>query len=174
MCHNLGPAVMQKLRNEAKRAEALDAKKKHMQSFVDKFRFNAKRASLVQSRLKAIERLGDVQMMDRDPEYVFNFPFPDVCMTQDAVGFTDVSFNYPSGPTLFRNLSFGIALETRAAIVGPNGVAPTLLPSPVLLPPGQRCTPLRFHQFHGGAQATAWWHVGGVQCPGELLQAAPL
>jgi ATP-binding cassette subfamily F protein 3 len=28
----------------------------HMQEFVDKFRYNAKRASLVQSRIKAIER----------------------------------------------------------------------------------------------------------------------
>ena len=48
--------------NLAKQAESLDAKKKHMQAFVDKFRFNAKRASLVQSRLKAIERLGQVQL----------------------------------------------------------------------------------------------------------------
>jgi ATP-binding cassette subfamily F protein 3 len=48
--------------NLAKQAESVEAKKKHMQMFVDKFRFNAKRASLVQSRLKAIERLGEVQM----------------------------------------------------------------------------------------------------------------
>lgn len=53
---------VQKMTNLAKQAESLDAKKKHMQAFVDKFRFNAKRASLVQSRLKAIERLGDVQL----------------------------------------------------------------------------------------------------------------
>lgn len=132
--------AVQKLRNEAKRAEALDAKKKHMQSFVDKFRFNAKRAALVQSRIKAIERLGDVQMMDRDPEYVFNFPFPDASITQDAVGFTDVSFNYPGGPTLFHNLSFGIALETRAAIVGPNGAPPA--------PTGHARRSLQWHVGH--------------------------
>jgi hypothetical protein len=71
--------LVQKLRNQAKQAEAIEAKKKHMQAFVDKFRYNAKRASLVQSRIKAIDRLGEVQLMDRDPEYVFNFPFPDVC-----------------------------------------------------------------------------------------------
>ena len=53
---------VQKMTNLAKQAESLDAKKKHMQAFVDKFRFNAKRASLVQSRLKAIERLGGVQL----------------------------------------------------------------------------------------------------------------
>ena len=62
-----------------------------------------------------------VCVQDRDPEYVFNFPFPEINLTQDAVSFRDVFFNYPEGPTLFRNLSFGIALETRAAIVGPNG-----------------------------------------------------
>ena len=36
--------------------EAQVAKLAHMQEFVDKFRFNAKRASLVQSRIKAINK----------------------------------------------------------------------------------------------------------------------
>ena len=36
--------------------EAQMVKVQHMQEFVDKFRYNAKRASLVQSRIKAIER----------------------------------------------------------------------------------------------------------------------
>ena len=112
---------MQKLRNQAKQAESIDAKKKHMQAFVDKFRFNAKRAALVQSRIKAIDRLGEVQMLDRDPEYVFNFPFPDVAITGGIVSFNDVYFHYPDGPELFHNLNFGIDLDTRAAIVGPNG-----------------------------------------------------
>jgi ATP-binding cassette subfamily F protein 3 len=32
-------------------------KLEHMQNFIDKFRFNAKRASLVQSRIKAIQKM---------------------------------------------------------------------------------------------------------------------
>lgn len=32
-------------------------KLEHMQKFIDKFRFNAKRASLVQSRIKAIQKM---------------------------------------------------------------------------------------------------------------------
>ena len=36
--------------------EAQMVKVQHMQEFVGKFRYNAKRASLVQSRIKAIER----------------------------------------------------------------------------------------------------------------------
>ena len=41
------------------------------QAFVDKFRYNAKRASLVQSRIKAIERMADVELVEADPEYCF-------------------------------------------------------------------------------------------------------
>lgn len=32
------------------------------QAFIDKFRYNAKRASLVQSRIKALERMAEVQV----------------------------------------------------------------------------------------------------------------
>ena len=34
---------------------------------MDRFRFNAKRAALVQSRIKAIERLADVETIASDP-----------------------------------------------------------------------------------------------------------
>lgn len=47
-----------------------------LQAFVDRFRYNANRAALVQSRLKAIERLGEVEEVVDDPEYVFTFPQP--------------------------------------------------------------------------------------------------
>ena len=109
------------MKNQFKQAEAADAKRKHVQAFIDKFRYNAKRATLVQSRIKALDRMAEVQVMDRDPEYVFNFPFPDASMPTSVVSFNDVSFNYPNGRELFHNLSFGLDLTTRAAIVGPNG-----------------------------------------------------
>ena len=38
---------------------------------MDKFRYNAKRASLVQSRIKAIERMAEVHLVETDPEYIF-------------------------------------------------------------------------------------------------------
>ena len=37
------------------------------------------------------------------------------------LGFDDVDFNYPDGPTLFHDLNFGIDMDSRLAIVGPNG-----------------------------------------------------
>eukprot|EP01041_Mallomonas_annulata_P013766 gene13766-29277_t len=46
----------------------------HMQEFVDKFRFNAKRASLVQSRIKAIEKEDIVEAVEEEKSFSFSFP----------------------------------------------------------------------------------------------------
>jgi hypothetical protein len=35
--------------------------------FIDRFRYNANRAALVQSRIKALERMADVEVMEEDP-----------------------------------------------------------------------------------------------------------
>ena len=48
------------------------------------------------------------------------FPEPDP-VNPPVLGFDDVDFNYPDGPTLFHNLDFGIDMDSRLAIVGPNG-----------------------------------------------------
>ena len=61
--------------------------------------------------------------MQEDPEYVFRFPEPDP-VSPPILGFNDVDFNYTKGPTLFRDLNFGLDMESRLAIVGPNGMPP--------------------------------------------------
>jgi ATP-binding cassette subfamily F protein 3 len=52
-------AAAERAKNLARQQEAVDRRKEHMQSFVDRFRYNAKRAALVQSRIKAIEKLAE-------------------------------------------------------------------------------------------------------------------
>lgn len=92
------------------------------QAFIDKFRFNAKRASLVQSRIKALERMAEMPTFQQDPEYVFRFPDPGTTGSANVVSFTEVDFGYPGGPSLFQKLNFGIDAESRFAIVGSNGI----------------------------------------------------
>ena len=41
------------------------------------FRYNSKRASLVQSRIKAINKMDKVEEILEDPSIVFIFPTPD-------------------------------------------------------------------------------------------------
>ncbi|KAL8058856.1 hypothetical protein ABFX02_03G048500 [Erythranthe guttata] len=112
----------EQLKNKQKAFEANERTRAHMQTFIDKFRFNAKRASLVQSRIKALDRLGHVDEVFNDPEYKFEFPSPDDRPGAPIISFSDASFGYPGGELLFKNLNFGIDLDSRVAMVGPNGI----------------------------------------------------
>lgn len=60
------------------------------------------------------------RFIEEDPDYKFSFPEPGT-VAPPILGFHDVSFGYPNGPTLFRDLNFGIDMESRFAMVGPNG-----------------------------------------------------
>ncbi|EXC14449.1 ABC transporter F family member 3 [Morus notabilis] len=112
----------EQMKNQQKAFEANERARAHMQSFVDKFRYNAKRASLVQSRIKALERMGYVDEVVNDPDYKFEFPTPDDRPGPPIISFSDASFGYPGGPIMFKNLNFGIDLDSRIAMVGPNGI----------------------------------------------------
>ncbi|KAF2313493.1 hypothetical protein GH714_011250 [Hevea brasiliensis] len=112
----------EQIKNQQKAFEANERSRAHMQSFIDKFRYNAKRASLVQSRIKALERMGHVDEIVNDPDYKFEFPTPDDRPGPPIISFSDASFGYPGGPMLFKNLNFGIDLDSRIAMVGPNGI----------------------------------------------------
>lgn len=112
----------EQLKNQQKAFEANERTRSHMQSFIDKFRYNAKRASLVQSRIKALERMGHVDEVVNDPDYKFEFPTPDDRPGPPIISFSDASFGYPGGPIMFKNLNFGIDLDSRIAMVGPNGI----------------------------------------------------
>ncbi|KAA8526112.1 hypothetical protein F0562_007788 [Nyssa sinensis] len=67
----------EQLKNQQKAFESNERSRAHMQTFIDKFRYNAKRASLVQSRIKALDRMGYVDEVINDPDYKFEFPTPD-------------------------------------------------------------------------------------------------
>lgn len=110
------------LKNQQKAIEANERSRAHMQAFIDKFRYNAKRASLVQSRIKALDRIGFVDQIVNDPDYKFEFPTPDDRPGPPIISFSDASFGYPGGPLLFKNLNFGIDLDSRVAMVGANGI----------------------------------------------------
>jgi ATP-binding cassette subfamily F protein 3 len=49
----------------------------HVQKFINKFRANNKRASLVQSRIKMLEKMTIVDAVLNDPQVIFEFPCPE-------------------------------------------------------------------------------------------------
>jgi ATP-binding cassette subfamily F protein 3 len=114
-------------KHAARAAEAQDARRAHIQSFIDKFRYNAKRASLVQSRIKALERMEVMdEMASDDPRWRFEFPDPGA-LTIPMLQVVDVAFGYDPVRPLFKGVNFGVDMESRIAIVGPNGAGKSTL-----------------------------------------------
>ncbi|XP_034841184.1 ATP-binding cassette sub-family F member 1 [Maniola hyperantus] len=64
-----------------------------------------------------------ITLLQRPKEYLVKFSFPDPPPLQPPIlGLHNVDFNYPGQKPLFKQVDFGIDLNTRIAIVGPNGV----------------------------------------------------
>ena len=68
---------MEKMKNQKKAVEAQDRQKQHVQKFIDRFRYNAKRASLVQSRIKMLSKMEVIPALIEDPTCSFSFPDPE-------------------------------------------------------------------------------------------------
>jgi len=99
-----------------------------MQEFIDKFRFNAKRASLVQSRIKALARMPVLEAPAKaDAKWNFSFPDPED-IGRPVLQVDSVGFGYKrGGPLLFDNVSFGVDTSSRVALLGANGVGKSTL-----------------------------------------------
>ena len=68
------------------------------------------------------------ELISRPKEYQVKFNFPDPpSLSPPILGLYNVNFGYQNQPPLFKNLEFGLDMESRIAIVGPNGVGKSTL-----------------------------------------------
>ena len=108
------------------RTKAAQVKKiDHMQSFIDKFRANAKRASLVQSRIKALNKIEIVEEILEDPTCIFVFPVPEK-LNPPILRLDNVDLGYGTNHILSK-ANFSVDMSSRIAVVGPNGAGKTTL-----------------------------------------------
>jgi ATP-binding cassette subfamily F protein 3 len=98
--------------------------RQHLQTFIDKFRYNAAKSSEAQSRIKKLEKMPILE--PPESEYTVHFKFPDVeKLSPPIVQMTDVTFGYTKDKILLRNVDLDIQLDSRIGIVGPNGAGKT-------------------------------------------------
>jgi len=64
-------------KNQQREYDAQQMVRAHAQEFIDRFRYNANRAALVQSKIKFVERLPILKPVEKDSNIVLKFP--DVC-----------------------------------------------------------------------------------------------
>ncbi|XP_044529662.1 ATP-binding cassette sub-family F member 1 isoform X2 [Gracilinanus agilis] len=68
------------------------------------------------------------ELLKRPKEYIVRFTFPDPPpLSPPVLGLHGVTFGYEGQKPLFKNLDFGIDMDSRICIVGPNGVGKSTL-----------------------------------------------
>jgi ATP-binding cassette subfamily F protein 3 len=96
----------------------------HLQSFIDKFRYNAAKSSEAQSRIKKLEKMPVLE--PPESEYIVHFKFPEVeKLSPPIIQMSGVSFGYSPDKILLRNVDLDVQLDSRIGIVGPNGAGKT-------------------------------------------------
>ncbi len=101
---------------EAKKQEARRA---HLQSFVDRFRAKASKAKQAQARLKMLERMEPIRAPEDAARTVFTFTEPET-LSPPILRLDGASVGY-EGRTVLSKLDLRIDLDDRIALLGRNG-----------------------------------------------------
>ncbi len=101
---------------EAKKQEARRA---HLQSFVDRFRAKASKAKQAQARLKMLERMEPIRAPEDAARTVFTFPEPET-LSPPILRLDGASVGY-EGRAVLSKLDLRIDLDDRIALLGRNG-----------------------------------------------------
>ncbi|EEW24319.1 ABC-F family ATP-binding cassette domain-containing protein [Rhodobacter ferrooxidans] len=104
------------LASEAKKQEARRA---HLQSFVDRFKAKASKAVQAQSRVKMLEKMTTITPPEEAKKQVFTFPKPEE-LSPPIINMEGVAVGY-GGPPILRKLNLRIDQDDRIALLGRNG-----------------------------------------------------
>jgi ATP-binding cassette subfamily F protein 3 len=104
---------------QTRAAERVAAERVHIQSFIDRFRYKASKARQAQARIKALERLPQIEAVIEDAPTRFVFPEP-ARIAPPILALDRVDIGYGSTKVL-RNVSLTVDMDDRIALLGANG-----------------------------------------------------
>ncbi|KAJ3424727.1 atp-binding cassette sub-family f member [Anaeramoeba flamelloides] len=101
--------------------------REHIQEFVDRFRFKATIASRVQSSIKRLDKLGEVEEIVTEKPITFSFKRTSETLPNNLIKFSNVYFKYDITPMLIKDANFLIEKGQKIVIVGENGIGKSTL-----------------------------------------------
>jgi ATP-binding cassette subfamily F protein 3 len=104
---------------QTRAAERVAAERAHIQSFIDRFRYKASKARQAQARIKALERLPQIESVIEHTPTRFNFPEP-ARIAPPILALDRVDIGYGTTKIL-RNVSLTVDMDDRIALLGANG-----------------------------------------------------
>ena len=134
----------EKALQQGRAAERVAEQRAHMQKFVDRFRASATKARQAQSRIKALERMPQIESVVEDKVTRFSFPEPNK-LAPPMLSLDGVNIGYDGKPVL-TGVSLRVDMEDRIALLGTNGNGKSTLAK--LL--AGRLEPLSGRQFRTG------------------------
>jgi ATP-binding cassette subfamily F protein 3 len=113
-------ALEEKRRLQASSREKIEARRAHLQSFVDRFRATASKARQAQSRLKMIARLETAAPMVDEDTAPFLLPSPERPLAAPLIQIEKGATGYGERPIL-RGLDLRLDPDDRIGLLGVNG-----------------------------------------------------
>jgi len=112
-------ARLAKLESKLSEIKKQDKTRQHLQSFVDRFRYKAKKAKQAQSRLKALSRLKAITLPEEKALRKISFPSPEE-LPSPLISIEDGSTGYEN-KTILSKLNLRIDHDEKIALLGKNG-----------------------------------------------------
>ncbi len=111
-------------REHLARQAALNAKqqaeRRHIQAFIDRFRYKASKARQAQSRIKALERMEPIAGVMEAQTVTFAFPAPKA-LPPPLVTLDGAAAGYAPGKPVLSGLDLRLDMDDRIALLGANG-----------------------------------------------------
>ncbi|KAI3622668.1 protein gcn20 [Moniliophthora roreri] len=107
-------------RNLRKEYETQMEYRKHLQAFIDRWRYNANRAAQAQSKIKILEKLPELQPPEEEETEKFRFPETEK-ISPPLLQMNEVTFGYTPEKIILKGVNIDVDLDSRIAIVGANG-----------------------------------------------------
>ena len=106
-------------------AANLDAKRKHMQDFVDRFRAKATKAKQAQSRMKALEKMDVIELKDLPIRARIRIPEP-THTGRESIALTQANLGY-GDKVILRDVTLSLERGSHMGVVGFNGAGKSTL-----------------------------------------------
>lgn len=117
--------LSERLAQQQAQFEKEQVQRKHLQSYIDRFRYKASKARQAQSRIKALERLQSSAPLLADSSFQFSFreplalPNPLLTLARVQAGYND--------KVVLRDIKFNLVPGSRIGLLGRNGAGKSTL-----------------------------------------------
>ncbi|MGH8055272.1 MAG: ABC-F family ATP-binding cassette domain-containing protein [Stenotrophomonas sp.] len=114
------------LRQQQITHEKEQAERAHLQSFIDRFKAQASKATQAQSRMKRLAKMAGTEAVRAEREFRIEFS-PPAKLPFSLIRLNDVTAGYGPDAVILDKVGFGLEAGQRVGLLGPNGAGKTTL-----------------------------------------------